>query len=272
MTYVKTSVPKPGDNKGVGADKRDLITLIDWADVADDRIVRDSKGITIPSTINMKTACYMIQLYGTVTTMKSEIASEGDPDGKAMIQTVSFKHPGSSVAVREFRYNYLNKNLGLIIQRGSSTEKTLYGDKYAPLQMEVKHTDDEKSNAVEFTFKSLVKGPDAADYLGTITLESPVATVAADATTVGLSTGEGEYQLTDGTAAQATLTTCTSPVDGLVFTLLGSGGSHPSKILTGSDFLLSCGTTWNALSGAKITFKGFKDGSATYKFIELSRS
>ena len=120
MTYVKTSVPKPGDNKGVGADKRDLITLIDWADVADDRIVRDSKGITIPSTINMKTACYMIQLYGTVTTMKSEIASEGDPDGKAMIQTVSFKHPGSSVAVREFRYNYLNKNLGLIIQRGSS--------------------------------------------------------------------------------------------------------------------------------------------------------
>jgi len=272
MTYVKTSVPKPGDNKGVGADKRDLITIIDWADVADDRIVRDSKGIIIPGTINMKPGCYMIQLYGTVTTMKSEISSEGDPDGKGMIQTVSLKHPGSSVAVREFRYNYLNKNVGIIIQRGSSTEKTLYGDKYAPLQMELKHTDDEKANAGEFTFKSLVKGPDAADYQGTITLESPIATVAADAATVSLAAGEGEYQLTTGSAAQVTLTGCTSPVDGLVFTLLGSGGSYPSKILTGSDFLLSCGTTWNALSGAKITFKVFKDGGASYKYIEQSRA
>ncbi len=272
MTYVKTSVPKPGDNKGVGADKRDLITIFDWVDVADDRIVRDSKGIIIPGTINMKSGTYMIQVYGTVTTMKGEIASEGDPDGKAFIQTFAFKHPGSSVAIREFRSNWLNKNVGIIIQRGSSTTKSLFGDKYAPLQMELKHTDDEKSNTGEFTFKSLVKGPDEGDYQGTISLESPVATVAADATTVNLTTGEGEYQLTDGTAAQATLTTCSNPVDGLVFSLLGSGGSYPSKIVSGADFLLSCGTTWNALANAKITFRAFKDGSSTYKYIEQSRS
>jgi len=271
MTYVKTSVLKPGDNKGTGADKRELITIFDMADVADDLIVRDSKGIAIPGTINMKAGCYMIQLYGTVTTMKAEIASEGDPDGKAMNQTVSFKHPGSSVAIREFRYNWLNKNVGIIIQRGSSSEKTLYGDKYAPLQMELKAGDDEKSNASEFTFKSMVKGPDAGDYQGTITLESVLATVAADAATINLATGEGEYQLTDGTAAQATLTGCTNAVNGQAFTLLGSGGSHPSKILAGTDFLLTSGTTWNALSGAKITFRIFKDGASTFKYIEQSR-
>jgi hypothetical protein len=272
MSYVKTSVPKPGDNKGVGADKRDLITIFDWADVADDRIIRDSKGVVIPSTINMKVGCYMIQVYGTVTTMKAEIASEGDPDGKAMNQTVSFKHPGSSVSIREFRFNWLNKNVGIIIQRGSSSSKSLFGDKYAPLQMELKASDDEKANTSEFTFKSLVKGPDEGDYQGTLTLEAPVATVAADAATVNLSTGEGEYQLTNGTAAQATLTGVTNPVNGMVFTLVGSGGSFPSKILSGADFLLASGTTWNALSGAKITFRVFKDGAATYKLIEVSRA
>ncbi len=272
MTYVKTSVPKPGDNKGTGADKRDLITIVDCADIADDLIVRDAKGIVIPSTINMKPGAYMVQVYGTVTTMKAEIASEGDPDGKAMNQTVSFKHPGNSVDIREFRYNWLNKNVILIIQRGSTSEKTLYGDKYAPLQMELKHTDDEKANTGEFTFKSLVKGPDAGDYQGTFTLESVIDTVAADATTVDLSAGEGQYQLTDGTAAQATLTTCSDAVNGMLFTLLGSGGSHPSKIVAGADFVLASGTTWNALAGAKITLKAFKDGADTFKYIEQSRS
>jgi hypothetical protein len=57
----------------------------------------------------------------------------------------------------------------------------------------------------------------------------------------------------------------------MVFTLLGSGGSYPSTIPTGNDFILASGTTWTALANAHITFKAFKDGGATYKFIEQSR-
>jgi len=270
MTYVKTSVPKPGDNKGCGADKRDLITIVDCADIADDLIVRDSRGIVIPGTINMKSGYYMVQVYGTVTTMKAEIASEGDPDGKAMNQTVSFKHPGNSVQIREFRYNWLNKNLIIIIQRGSSPEKTLYGDKYAPLQMELKHTDDEKANTGEFTFKSLVKGPDAGDYQGTITLEAPVNVVPADAETADISAGEGQYQLTDGSSQKVTITSCSGALNGMIFTFLGSGGTYPSNIVEGGDFLLASALSWSALSGSKITFKAFE--GAGFKFIEQSRS
>lgn len=271
MTYVKTSVPKPGDNKGMGADKRDIITIFDWADVADDRIVRDSKGIVISNNINMKSLCFMIQVYCTVTTAKAEIASEGDPDGKGMTQTVSFKHPGNSVAIREFRWNWLNKNVGIIVERGSSTSKSLFGDKYAPMQLELKHTDDEKQNVGEFTFKSLVKGPDEGDYQGTLTLDTYLSGHAADSATVNLASGEGEYSLVDGSTDVVDLTGATNPVDGMVFTLVGSGGSHPPRIVTGGNFLLSCGTTWNGLSGSKITFRVFKDGSSTFKFIEMSR-
>jgi hypothetical protein len=95
-------------------------------------------------------------------------------------------------------------------------------------------------------------------------------TVAADATSVNLAEGPGRYQLTDGTSSAATITTCTNAGDGGVYTLLGSGGAHPSTI-TGTDFLLASGTAWNALAGAEITVKAFKSGQSAWKFIELSR-
>lgn len=269
MTYVKVDVTKPGDNKGVGGDKKDKIILIDVDDIAT-MPSRDASGIVIAGNIVMSAGTYMTKVYGTQNTIKAGADSQGDPDAKGIEQTVEFEHPGDSVALREFRANWMNKNVMIIVERCSSSMKCLYGTPCSPLQMVFKAEDDKDKNKTTFTFKSTQKGPDVADYQGTLTLSAVAGTIAADATVVNLTPGAGRYQLTVGSAASVELTTCTNPVDGISFTLIGSGGTYPTTI-SGDDFLLASGTAWTALAGAEITFKVFKDGSATYKFIELSR-
>jgi hypothetical protein len=269
MTYAKSNVLKPGDNKGVGGDKKDKIIVFDFDDVAT-MPARDASGIVIAGNIVMTAGAYKVKIYATQSSIKAGVDSEGDQDAKGITQSVEFEHPGDSTEIREFRSNWMNKNIGIIIERCSSTKKNLYGTPCAPLQMVFKAEDDKDKNKTTFTFKSTQKGPDVADYQGTMTFDDSVATVAADATTVNLATGPGRYDLTTGTAAAATITTCTNAVEGMSVTLVGSGGAHPS-IITGDDFLLENGTQWTAIAGAEITFKAFKDGAASWKFIELSR-
>jgi hypothetical protein len=267
--YVKIDISKPGDNKGVGGDKKDKVIIIDVDDISS-MPSRDSNGIVISGNIAMNSGAYMCKIYGTQSTIKAGADSEGDPDAKGITQTVEFEHPGDSQEIREFRANWMNKNVLIILERCSSPIKNLYGTPCAPLQMVFKSEDDKDKNKTTFTFKSTQKGPDVAIYNGTLQLSSPVATVAANATSVNLATGAGRYQLTTGTAAAAAITTCTNPSEGLVFTLLGSGGTYPSTI-SGTDFLLSAGTAWSAIAGAEITFRCFQSGASAWKYIELSR-
>jgi hypothetical protein len=269
MTYVKTTINKPGDNKGVGGDKKDKVIIFDWDDVLTNP-ARDGNGIVITGDLVMKPGAYMIQVYATQSSIKATADSEGDPDAKGIIQGVEFDHPGDANDIREFRANWMNKNIGILIERCSSTKKSLYGTPCSPLQMVFKAEDDKDKNKTTFTFKSTQKGPDIADYQGTITYSDVTDTVDADDTSIDLAAGQGRYQLTDGTSAAATITTCTNAVDGGTYTLLGSGGTHPSTI-TGTDFILANGTAWNAIAGAELTFKAFKSGVSSWKFIEMSR-
>lgn len=272
MSYVKVSVAKPGNNMGVGGNKKDKITLFDFDDVLTFPS-RDSKGILITDNIIFKDGAYSITLYVTQHTIKANPKTEGDPDNKGVMQSLVFEHPGDEQAILEFRSNWMNRNIGAIVERCSDGRKTLHGSPCAPLQMQYDHTDDKDKNATTFTLASAQKGPDIAIYSGTVTLESVTDTVAADATSIDLAAGEGQYQLTDGTSSAAAITGCTNGVNNLVFTLLGSGGSHPSTIAaTATAFLLRNGTTWTALAGAKITFQVVKDGASSYKFVEISRS
>jgi hypothetical protein len=269
MAYVKLSVLKPGDNKGVGGDKKDKIIVFDWDDVLTVP-ARDSKGIVITGNLVFNSGAYMSKVYATQSSIKAGADSEGDPDAKGITQSIDFEHPGDSVEIREFRANWMNKNIGIIIEKCSSSLKNLYGTPCAPLQMVFKAEDDKDKNKTTFTFKSTQKGPDVADYQGTTTFDAVVATPAADATSINLVTGEGRYQLTVGTAAVVDITTCTNAVAGSKYTFLGSGGTYPPAI-TGDDFVLANGTAWSGISGAEITFEAFKDGSSTWKFIERSR-
>ncbi len=270
MSYTKVSVAKPGSNMGVGGNKRDSIILFDIDDVKT-WPARDANGIVIDGNIEFNDGAYMITLYATQHTIKGNAKTEGDPDNKGVMQTLEFEHPGDEQAILEFRTNWMNRNIGAIVQRCSTTRKNLYGNPCAPLQMQYDATDDKDVNKSVITLASAQKGPDIAIYNGTTSFATVTDTVAADATSIDLTEGEGEYQLTDGTSSAAAITAFTNSTNGMVFTLLGSGGSHPSTIAAGNAFLLANGTTWTALAGAKITFKVFKDGASTYKAYELSR-
>jgi hypothetical protein len=270
MSYVKASVYKPGDNKGKGGDKKDKLILFDWDDVLTVP-ARDSKGIVITGNFAFNPGAYMVELYVTPESYKKNAKAEGETDAKGIMQQLDVTHPGDSVDIREFRSYWMNRNVGVIIQKCSDGTKDLLGAPCAPLQMVFDANDDKDKNNSAFTFKSALKGPDIADYQGTLTFDTLTGTVAANATTVDLTNGEGRYQLTTGAAAIATITTCSNAVDGMVFTLIGSGGTYPSNITKANDFVLSNGTTWSGIAGAEITFKAFKSDAAAWKFIELSR-
>lgn len=271
MTYVKVSVLKPGNNAGVGGDKKSLITFFDFDDVQT-YPTRDSKGVVMTNNIVLKEGAYMIQVYASTKSIKITHETEGEEDARGILQGLEFAHPGSENAIEEFLTNWMNRDIGCIVENCSTNKKRQLGTPCAPLVLEAASEDSDAMNKSTLTLKSKNKSAyRAADYQGTITFSDVTDTVDADASKIDLSAGEGRYQLTDNTAATE-ITTCTNATNGMVFTLLGSGGDNPATITKANDFILAGGTTWTGIAGATITFKAFKSDASAWKFIEVSRS
>ena len=270
--YVKVDVSKntAKQSPGAGGDKKSKVTIIDIDDLVSEA-ARDSKGIVISGNHTFKPNTYAIVLYVTPDSIAGKSTSEGDIDSENFMQELSVAVPGSAKELREMRSNWINRNALAFIEHCSDGSVDQYGSSCAPLRLKVESTDDKDMNKSVLTFASSQKGPDVAIYEGTLTLSSVTDTVDADTTDIDLTNGPGEYQLTDNTGATE-ITTCSNAVDGMVFTLLGSGGSNPASITDANDFILSNGTSWSGIANARITFKAFKDGAASWKFIELSRS
>jgi len=109
-------------------------------------------------------------------------------------------------------------------------------------------------------------------YSGNTPTQAP-STVAADATSIVL-ISNSQYQLSDGSAAAVDVTGFSAVTDAdinRIVTIFGSGGDFPSTISAG-DFLLIGGEEWTANMGSRISFKIFKDGAASYKFVEMAGS
>jgi hypothetical protein len=270
MTYVKVDVAKPGQNLGIGGNKKAEIVIFDMDDVLAFP-ARDDNGHVAPGDITFKPGAYMIKLYATQHTIEAGHKGEGDPDKKGYIQNVKFEHPGSKPEIFEFDANWLNRNCGIIIQRCSDTQKMLYGTPCAPMQMVSEKVDTKDTDHTMFTFSSTQKGPIECNYQGTLTFDTGMGVAPADSTTVDVGNGEGIYELLDGTSEAAALTGLTNAVNGGSYTLLGSGGSYPSTIAASGNWLLKNGVAWTALAGSSITFKAFKDGVSSWKFLETSR-
>lgn len=271
MTYVKVNVLKPtAASPGNGGGLKDKITVFDWNDVTSG-YGRDAAGIVMAGPLVFSAGAYAIQLYATQDTIKASAESSGDTDAEGVMQTVEFNHPGNLKEIREFLANWLGRSIGIAVEKCVDGSITLYGSPCAPLRLAHKNEWDKDKNVATLTFKSAQKGPLFADYQSTITLDTVKGTAAANATTVNVAAGNGEYQLTTGTVSAAGITDLTNAVDGGVYTLLGSGGTYPSTIVKAGNFLLHNGTTWTASLGSKISFKAFKDDSSTIKFVEISR-
>lgn len=269
--YVKLSVSKPGLNKGVGGNKKDKIILFDFDDVLT-WPAPDSKGVVITDNIVFKDGAYAIEVYGTSNTIALNNATEGEMDAVGFKPTLEFSHPGSSIEIREFVANWLSRNIGAIVVKCSSGEKDLIGTPCAALRMMPAFVDDKDQNKTTLKFETQqVTQFCIAAYQGTVTFDTVTGTIAADAASIDAANGEGRYQLSDGSVSAVEITTATNVTDGMVFTLIGSGGTNPSTIPSGNDFQLASGTTWTALAGSEITFKAFKNGASSFVFVEQSR-
>jgi hypothetical protein len=271
MTYVKTNVLKPGDNKGAGGNKKDTVILFDMDDV---QVFpdRDASRVLITDNLVMKAGAYMIKLYATVTSIVGGDNSEGDLDAEGFVQNFVFDHPGSAKDIREFKANWLSRNIGILVQKCGETDFDLYGTPCAPMRIVTKWEDTKDKNVHAFTFKSMKSPYPVAIYQGNAVFDTVTGTIAANATTANVAAGQGQYQLTSGTAAAATITTMTGASNSGVYTFLGSGGTYPSLITAANDFILAGGVSWSALAGTSITFKAFNVGAGTWKFIEQSRA
>lgn len=269
--YVKVNVNKPTKaSPGKGGDKKDKITLVDLDDLLSEA-PRDAKGILVVGNHTFKPGAYAISLYVTQDSISGKPSSDGEIDAEGIIQELIFAHPGSSKEIRELRSNWLSRNIMAFVEKCSDSTTDQYGAKCAPLRLKFEAPDDKDMNRTVITLTSALKGPDVGIYEGTLTLAEPAALVDADVAIIDLSAGPGQYQLQDNTEAKE-LTGANNAVDDLVFTLIGSGGTHPATITDDFYFTVKGGVTWTGLAGSTITFKAFNVGGGLFRFFELSRS
>ena len=267
--YIPINVVKPAKDAGV-SNNTDKITIFDWNDVVSG-YQRDAKGVVIPGSLVLKSGAYMIQYYSTRTKTSPSMANEGDADSVSFKHNVDTMHPGDSKEILELIQNWTNANAGVIVEKCSGGSTRLYGDPCHPLQLKATGQDDgmRGQQLLWEGVGTVSKVP--AIYEGTLTLESPLATISADDDQPSVALGSGQYQLSENTVATE-LASLDDAENEAIYTLLGSGGTNPSSIASGGDFALKDGITWNANTGAQITFKAFKTGANSFVFIELSRA
>jgi hypothetical protein len=236
---------------------------------------RDARGVVMTGNYVFKAGAYAGAIYATSSSISLPRGLEGDEDKTAYSQVPEFSHPGSPLDVEEWIHDNRNKSLGLAVRVGSCDGEQayykVYGTKCNPLRLIVEGTDDNEGVMDVMRFEmSRPSDTPPGRYYGTFTFDTATV-VAADATTVDVSNGSGEYQLTDNAAATE-ITALSNAVNGGKYTLIGSGGANPATLDEDGAFQLLDGASWQGIAGARITFMAFKNGASSFIFVEQSRS
>ena len=173
--YVKANVNKPGGMPGKGITPKDKIVIIDVDDI-NTFPERDEAGVVIAEDIVMKENKFGVGIYLTPGTGALSSNSEGDADAQGFRPSVQFSHPGNKKEVREFKANWLGKNVIVIIQYCNPDEPAdIIGSPCNPCQMAVEYTGNNEANANSFTFQQVAKGDDIGIYKGAVTTSDGVA-------------------------------------------------------------------------------------------------
>lgn len=267
--YVLVNVTK---QSGSPTNKKDKVVLYKLDDLVQSSLARDDKGVYIPQNIQCLPGKYGIEVYGTIDKTAPGYSAEGETDTRGLKHTLAFEHPGDSLEINEYITNGLNDNWIAVTQECGSNMKKVVGTPCHPLQMVPTGQDNAEAKKHMLNFEGVGRTQfTPGKYDGTLPLDSPKATIPDDDTSPSVAQGEGQYQLSENTAATG-ITTLDDAQDGLSYTLLGTGGANASTIAAGNDFELKDGVTWTASQGAQITFKAFKNGANSFVFVELSRS
>lgn len=267
---VMTSIPvgDPDESKPTLAYKLWLLRIQDEADMDN---FPSASGVTLPN-VPALSGKYWHYIDCDENSIKSNAASEGEVAPNLLLEVTS-NVLGLSDALLQFLYDNNGGKFIIVWEHCATAKKWIAGSPCSGMKLNVtKLGTDDNFTGASLSFKSSCPDP-FLRYTGNTPTLAP-ATVAQDATAIPL-TSNPAYQLTDGSAAAVNITSFSgaSAADhDRVITIHGSGGTYPSTIDDDDDFVLKDGTTWTALAGAKLNVRVFKDGAATYKYVEVSRS
>lgn len=271
--YTKPSLISKG--KGSSESKNLEIVMIDLNDVASSP-TRNASGIVMEGSYVMKPNKYVTKLQTTSSKTSLPVTSEGEEDNISISALPEFYFPGSTLELEEFIQNWTGKSLVVGVQvgacGGSSPFYRMFGSNCAPLSLIVEGQNNNDGTGYVVKFQQFAKTDlMPGRYYGTFT-EDTSTVVPADATTVDVTDGSGEYQLTDNAAATVISDIINATNNG-TYTLVGSGGTNPATIEdSNTNFVLVGGVDWQGLAGATITFNAIDAGGGDHTFIEVSRS
>ncbi|ANW96736.1 hypothetical protein AXE80_10820 [Wenyingzhuangia fucanilytica] len=276
MAYISKNLNRPSKNSAGTREKFNTYVSFVPLDVIKKDPETDDNGVKTVEDLVLNAGEYAEKIYASPSSIKITKTSDGDEDAIGWTTGVEFSHPGDELEKNEFEQNRTNVP-GIIIvgfnQCGPNPFAKIIGDCSAPVYLKVEGQNDNEGTKSLFKFEQTVKSTSVPRFhYGNIPFETPVDTVAADATTIDASAGNGEYQLQDGSASAATIDAFTNVTESTVITLKGSGGTNPSVVNAATNILLKEGASWTANLNATLTLKAFKSGAASYTMIEVSRS
>ncbi|WP_044403398.1 hypothetical protein [Lacinutrix sp. Hel_I_90] len=260
--------------KGAAESKNFEIVVIDINDLAQ-HPTRNTNGVVMITDYVTKPGKYWTKIQVTSSKTSLPVTSEGEEDNVSISALPEFSIPGSTLTAEEFVQNYTNRSL-VVGQEvggcgGGSPFYRMFGSRCAPLSLIVEGQNNNDATMWLLKFQQFAKTDVLPGrYTGNFTFDT-ATTVAADATTVDVDNGSGEYQLTDNTVPTV-ITDLTNAVVGEVYTLLGSGGTNPATIeASNAKFFLSGAVDWQGLSGSRLTLEALDAGGGTFLFMEKSR-
>lgn len=266
MDYCKVSVHRAPGSPGIALQMRDEIDIIDVEDIAYFP-PRDAGGVKLAGDIVLLPDRYAISLYVTPGTAEVTSAAEGDTDQVGFKPQLKGNHPGNSIEVREFKANYLNRKVIVVMRYCNGRPADIIGSPCNPCVLTPSLTANGESTINEFTFAQISRGDDIGIYEGTLPREEAAGVVEADATKV-VYTADGCYQLSGSAAISA----IEGGQHGSVVTLLGTGGaSSAPTVVSGGSLMLRDGKTFVGENGAQLTLRAFATSADSVVWIETDR-
>ena len=134
------SVPKSGSNPGMPRGKKNIVIIFDMDKAS---MTRDEKGVTV-SALTLPQDVTPIGIFVDQKSIDAGDEVEGDAYARGFIHHVNFDHPGTELAIAEFKANNVNANLGAIVMGCDASETTakVYGTPCAPLTMQAANEQD----------------------------------------------------------------------------------------------------------------------------------
>ena len=138
--YSMVSVPKSGSNPGMPRGKKNIVVIFDMDQAT---MARDEKGVTV-SSLTLPQSVTSVGIFVDQGSIDAGDEVEGDAYARGFIHHVNFDHPGTELAIAEFKANNVNANLGAIVVGCDASETTakVYGTPCAPLTMQAANEQD----------------------------------------------------------------------------------------------------------------------------------